>query len=99
MPSYDVRYVTQVIADPTGRVITLPGRSYLLITLRPAQAHTDSIAPTITRHPHTLGYPMLKSYAFAGDFEGVFTLALGLQGTTSIRVGELPGHWVIDVRA
>jgi hypothetical protein len=99
MPSYDVRYVTQVTADPTGKVITAPGRSYLLITLRPAQAHTDSNAPTITRPPHTLGYPMLKSYALAGDFDGVFTLALGLQGTTSIRVSQLPGHWVIDIKA
>ena len=26
------------------------------------------------------------------------TLALGLQGPTSIRVGELPGHWYIDLR-
>jgi hypothetical protein len=29
----------------------------------------------------------------------VFTLALGLDGPASIRIGELPGHWYIDVRA
>jgi hypothetical protein len=99
MPSYDIRYVTQVTADPSGKPITLAGRSYLLITLRPAQAHDDSGAPTITVPKQALGYPMLKSYALAGDFEGVFTLALGLHDTTSIRVGELPGLLYIDVRA
>ena len=39
-----------------------------------------------------------KGYALAGDFEGVFTLALGLSGPASIRIGELPGHWYIDVK-
>ena len=28
-----------------------------------------------------------KGYALAGDFEGVFTLALGLSGLASIRIG------------
>ncbi len=98
VPSYDVRYVTQVIADPSGKPITLSGHRYLLMTLHPAQAHTDSGAATILRPEQTLGYPVLKSYAVAGDFEGVFTVALGLGDTTSIRVGELPGHLYIDVR-
>jgi hypothetical protein len=99
VPSYDIRYVTQVIADPSGKPITLSCHRYLLMTLRPAQAHTDSGAATIIRPEQTLGYPLLKSYAVAGDFEGVFTVALGLGDTTSIRVGELPGHLYIDVRA
>lgn len=98
LPSYEVRYVTQVVADPSGKPVTLPGRSYLLITLRPAQAHSGSGAPTIARSVQATGYPVLKGYALAGDFEGVFRLALGLQGPTSIRVGELPGHWYIDLR-
>jgi hypothetical protein len=99
LQSYDIRYVGQVIADPSGKPITLPGRSFLLITLRPAQAHAGSGAPTVTRDVQALGYPVLKGYALAGDFEGVLTLALGLRGTASIRVGELPDRWYIDVRA
>jgi hypothetical protein len=98
MPGYDIRYVTQVIADPSGQPIGLPGRSFLLITLHPAQAHYSSGAPAISRVVQTPGYPVLKSYVLAGDFEGVFTLALGLRGAASIRVGELPGRWFIDVR-
>ncbi len=99
VPSYDIRYVTQVIADPSGKTITLSGRSFLLMTLHPVQAHSASGVSTIIRPEQTLGYKVLKSYAVAGDFEGVFTVALGLHGTTSIRVGELPGHLYIDVRA
>jgi hypothetical protein len=99
VPSYDIRYVTQVIADPSGKPITLSGGSFLLITLHPAQAHTETGASTIIRAEQTPGYPVLKSYAVAGDFEGVFTIALGLHGTTSIRVGELSGHLYLDVKA
>jgi hypothetical protein len=98
MPSYDIRYVTQVTADPSGKPITLAGRSYLLITLRPAQGHAEGGAPTIVGFPQSLGYPVLRSYALVGDFEGVLTLAIGLDRAPSIRVGELPGRWYIDVR-
>lgn len=98
MPSYTIRQVTHVTADPSGKPVTLPGHSYLLITLRPAQGHAESGTPTIVRFPQSLGYPMLRSYALVGDFEGVLTLAIGLDHAPSIRVGELPGRWYIDVR-
>jgi len=99
LPSFEVRYVPQVTADPSGKTIALPGQRYLLITLRPAQAHDGSGGPTVSRPAQALGYPVLKGYALAGDFEGVFTLALGLSGPASVRIGELPGHWYIDVKA
>ncbi|MGH3152606.1 MAG: AMIN-like domain-containing (lipo)protein [Streptosporangiaceae bacterium] len=98
MPSYTIRQVTHVTADPSGKPVTLPGHSYLLITLRPAQGHAASGTPTIVRFPQSLGYPVLRSYALVGDFEGALTLAIGLDHTPSIRVGELPGRWYIDVR-
>ena len=98
LPSFEVRYVPQLTADPSGRPIILPGQRYLLITLQPAQAHDSSGRSAVTRVAPALGYPVLKGYALVGDFEGVFTLALGLGGPASIRTGELPGHWYIDVR-
>jgi hypothetical protein len=49
MPGYDIRYVTQVAADPSGKPVAMAGRSYLLVKLRPAQAHDDSSARVITR--------------------------------------------------
>jgi hypothetical protein len=96
---YDIRYVTRVAADASGKAITVPGHSYLLITLRATQAHADSGTATVPAHAAALGYPMLTGYALTGDFEGVVTFVLGLKSATSIRVGELPGHWYIDVRS
>jgi hypothetical protein len=98
VPGYTIRYVTQVSADPSGMAISMPGRRFLLLTLRPAQAHTGSGAATISRQVQVAGYPMLTSWAVAGDFEGVVTLALGLRDTASIRVGELPGRLYIDLK-
>jgi hypothetical protein len=99
MPGYEIRYVTRVTADPSGMSITLPGRSYLLITLRPANAHTAAGVATISRRAHALSYPELRGYVLGGDFEGVVTLALGLQHRAAIRVGEIPGHWYVDIRS
>lgn len=98
MPSYTVRYVSRVIADPSGQVVSLPGSKYLVITLRPGQAHQESGTLTLPRAVSAPGFPRLVSYALAGDFEGVVTVAVGLSGTTGIRVGELPGRLYVDFR-
>jgi hypothetical protein len=98
MPSYTVRYVSRVIADPSGQVVSLPGSKYLVITLRPGQAHQESGTPTLPRAVSAPGFPRLVSYALAGDFEGVVTVAVGLSGTAGIRVGELPGRLYVDFR-
>lgn len=97
-PGYDIRYVTQPAADPSGKAIILPGHSYLLITLRPANAHADSGAATISRRALILSYPMLMGYTLGSDFEGTVTLVVGLQSRTSIRTGDLPGRWYVDIR-
>ncbi len=98
LPGYSVRYVTQAKADASGATIVLPGKRYLLITLRPAQAHTLAGAATVASGIQRPGYPALTSWALAGDFEGVVTLAAGLPGQLSIRTGELPGRIYIDIR-
>jgi len=98
VPGYAIRYVTQVTGDASGKPITMPGHRYLLITLRPAQAHTSAGAAAIPQQVQALRYPMLKGYALAGDFEGVVSLALGLQAATSIRVYESSGRLYIDLK-
>jgi hypothetical protein len=98
MPSYSVRYVYQVIADASGKPITLPGVRYLLITLRSAQAHIAGGAATISRAVQQPGYQALQSWTVASDFEGVVTIAVGLPSQVSIRTGELPGHLYIDFK-
>jgi hypothetical protein len=98
MPSYTIRYVRRVIADPSGKVVSLPGSKYLVITLRPGQAHQESGTPTLSSAVSAPGFPRLVSYALAGDSEGVVTVAVGLSGTAGIRVGELPGRLYVDFR-
>lgn len=98
VPGYSLSYSTQVTADPSGRAITMPGRRFLIVTLRPAQAHGGSGSPAVPRTVQEPGYPGLMSWVLAGDFEGVVTLAAGLPGTASVRVAELPGRLYIDLK-
>jgi hypothetical protein len=98
IPGYTVQYVQRVVADASGQVITMPGARYLMITVRPAQAHNDAGTPTVTSGVRQPGYPALASWALAGDFEGVVRIALGVAGPTSIRTGELAGRIFVDVK-
>ena len=73
LPGYEVRYVVQVVGDASGLPIQVPGRRFLLITFRPAQAHTDAGEATVAR-AKTLNYPMLRSYAVSGGPTGRWVL-------------------------
>ena len=97
-PGYSIRFVKHVIADPSGKIIKLPGRRFLLITLRPARAHRNSGASTLPRKVQVLRFPMLRSWVLAGDFEGVVSIGIGLHAKTSVRVGELRGRLFIDFK-
>jgi hypothetical protein len=98
IPGYSIRYVDHVIADPSGRTVTMPGARYLLIIVQPAQAHTDAGVPTMSGGVRQPGYPALVSWALAGDFEGYVRIALGLSGHFSIRTGEMAGRIYIDLK-
>ncbi len=91
LPGFTVRYVGEVRADPSDRPLTVPGRRFLLVVFTPAQAHTNGGVATVTPSPIRLGYPMLRGYALAGDYEGYVSVALGLDDVVGFRVGELPG--------
>jgi hypothetical protein len=98
IPGYDVRYVSTVVGDASGGPVDVPGRRYLQVRFRPAQAHTDAGAATVPRRA-TFGYPMLRGYVVNGDFEGVLTVTLGLDDVVGFRVGELPGRVYVDIAA
>lgn len=98
LPGYQVRYVDRVHADPSDRVVEVPGRRHLLVVLTPAQAHRDNGAATVAG-VHRLALPALRSYAIVGDFEGYVSIALGLDDVVGFRVGALPGRIYLDVAA
>jgi len=97
VPGYTVSFVAKVIQDASGRTLSIPGSTFLVIRFKPAQGHSASGKLTLPAAVQSVSYPMLRSYAVAGDFEGVLTIALGLADGSKYRVGELPGRVYVDV--
>jgi hypothetical protein len=91
-PGYDVRYVSKIIADPSGNPVSLQGTKRLRVIIRDATART--LPSTITP-----GCSNLRQVKKAGDFEGVVSYGLGLRRKTGFRVFRLTGptRIVIDV--
>ena len=97
-PGYDVRYVTRVVADPSGKTVSLQGSKRIKVVIRPARGHTAGGANLL---PATLTprCPNLRQIKKAGDFEGVVSFGLGLARRTGFRVFRLtsPTRIVVDV--
>jgi hypothetical protein len=97
-PGYDVRYVSKIVADGSGKTITLLGTKRIRVVIRPARGHTNggtNLLPS-TLTPRCSNLRHVKK---AGDFEGVVTYGLGLRRRTGFRVFRLtaPTRVVIDV--
>jgi hypothetical protein len=97
-PGYDVRYVSQVVADASGQPISLLGTKRIHVVLRHARGHTSAganLLPIVT----TPLCSNLRQVKKAGDFEGVVSFGLGLRRKTGFRVFRLTGptRIVIDV--
>ncbi|NES14969.1 MULTISPECIES: hypothetical protein [Micromonospora] len=90
-PSYQARYVSRVESDGSGIPVSLPGNTFLTIRFDPAQAHDSTGRSTVSAPPRTIGYPALRGWAPAGDFEGYVTVGLGVRtsgGRLPVRLGE-----------
>ncbi|MEV0717656.1 hypothetical protein [Asanoa sp. NPDC050611] len=104
-PPYEIAYQRDLTQDGSGDPVRLPGNSVLRITFTSAQGHDEQGRQT-ERPGTNLGYPTLRGYGFAGDFEGHVTYGLGIQAKPNsdqalpIRVGELvraDGTYVVAV--
>jgi hypothetical protein len=97
-PGYDVRYVSKIVADGSGKTIALLGTKRIRVVIRPARGHTSGGANLL---PSTLTPKCsnLRQVKKAGDFEGVVSYGLGLRRRTGFRVFRLsaPTRVVIDV--
>jgi hypothetical protein len=89
VPGYFVSFVRKIRQDASGRAVSVPGSRHLEIRFSPAAGHTATGRLTLPATPQAAGYPMLRGYALAGDFEGDLTIALGLAGQTRFRTGEV----------
>lgn len=99
---YTVRYVDQLIQDPTGAPIPVSGGTILEVTVR-APAY-DSAIPTYPGQAgrplpgvNLTGYRTFRDARFAGTFEGRSQFALGVRARLPFRVLQLEGHLVVDV--
>ena len=97
-PGYDVRYVSQIVADGSGNPVSLLGTRRIRVIVRNARGHTSSGTNLLPR-VITPRCSNLRQVKKAGDFEGVVTYGLGLRRKTGFRVFRLTGptRIVIDV--
>jgi len=75
-PGYDVLWVSQVVADPSGKPVPLAGNDFLRIHFTEATAHDASGSTVHTAPGSHVGFKAINSYAQAGDFEGVITFGV-----------------------
>jgi len=94
-PQYDLDYVPALTAEGSGAAIPLEGNAVLRVGFVSAQAHDSAGASTVETAPENpLGFHNLRSYGFAGDYEGYVTFGLGIQVAPDsdqvlhIRAGE-----------
>jgi hypothetical protein len=98
---YHVSYVNTMYEDPTGRVIPLRGGAKLSVTVH-APTYDLAGRPTYryanrAELVNVNGYTTFRQVAFAGSFEGLTTVGLGVRARLPFRVFTLPGRVVVDV--
>jgi len=101
-PGYKVEYVKPpILADPSGKEVTIDGKAFLQITIQGAAAHDPNTGNPTYTGPLELKpeLPSLLEAEGTGDFEAVLTWVLGLNEEADFRVTTLerPPRLVIDV--
>jgi hypothetical protein len=92
---YRVEYVPRVTQDGSGAPVPLRGGAFLQVVV-PAAAHDANGRPTYrpadpSHLANVSGFTTFRQIAFAGDFEGVTTVGLGVRATLPFRVFTLAG--------
>jgi hypothetical protein len=92
--------VKQLTEDASGNKVTLQGKYFIAITLKPADAHDSAGRATVPNRAVTVAGKYMQQYKLIGDFEGVVTYGLGvrrLAETASARQSDPndPRHIVL----
>jgi hypothetical protein len=97
-PRYDVRYVRRIVADGSGRPVSLLGTKRIRVVIRNARGHTQG-GTNLLPQVRTPLCPNLRQVKTAGDFEGIVSFGLGLRRRTGFRVFRLTGptRIVVDI--
>lgn len=93
-----VRYVNQLVADPSGRRIPIAGRAILAASFFPVTAHGGADNGTAPERA-AFALPNVMTVVRAGDFESVLSYGVGLAKRTPFHVSTLtnPSRVVLDI--
>ncbi|MFH5823961.1 hypothetical protein [Georgenia sp. AZ-5] len=103
---YNVRYVTQVTEDGSGRAVPLRGGARLAVIAHVPAYDDNGNATYSPGNPRELvnvsGFRTFRQVAWAGSFEGQSTVGLGVRARLPFRVFILDGpgqnsRLVVDV--
>lgn len=101
-----VRYVPQVVQDASGFPVPLRGGAFLQVSIHAPAYDDDGHATYSPARPreavNVAGFRTFRQVAFAGSFEGITTVGLGVRARLPFRVFAVPGpgsriRIVIDV--
>ena len=89
-PGYQVRYVTQVRQDGSGKPVVLRGGAFLTVVVG-APSYDASGQPTYlpanaAELVNVSGYTSLRQVASAGSFEGMTTIGVGVREQLPFKV-------------
>lgn len=99
-PPFSAQYVRHIVAEGSGRVLSMRGHAFIQIAVRgPAGAHYHANAVNLVS---VSGFSTFRQVRGAGSFERVTAIGLGLRARLPFRVFELGSSaagWriVIDV--
>jgi hypothetical protein len=99
--SYSVAWVSQVVADGSGKPVPVAGHAFLRVTFRGATAVCPANGRKTYTGPQSLapGFTQLRGLVAAGDFEGYLSWGVGLTKKASYHAYTLtgPARVVIDL--
>lgn len=100
VPAYAVQYLNErPIECGSGQDVELPGLATLELHLEPARGHTEQGTATVDHSERSYYFEALQEAEVSCDFEGVFTVVLGVSVRHPFRAFELanPARLVVDI--
>jgi hypothetical protein len=100
LPGYVIEYVDKPVRDcGRGEVVPVGGDGFLMVTLQPANAHTEAGQPTVRNVQLNPDSKLMKDLKLICDFEAQVQWITGLASSNRYRVLELtnPARLVVDI--
>jgi hypothetical protein len=95
----DVRYVSRLVADGSGKTVSVAGSALLRVRFGQADGHDRRGRVTYGPVHRTYALPGVIQVVNAGDFEATLTVGVGLARRAPFRVHTLsrPSRVVVDI--